>query len=168
MCVKVAQWCLTLCYAMDYTVHGIPQARILEWVAFPFSRGSSQPRERNGVSCIAGRFFTNRAITEAPQKGTLWLHGPGKHPGPPAWQARLLPLNHPCTSESDTFQMSAASLKGGWDPRGPGLKDRELWSNRATVLVPGAGLSVMLAMRWPLAPPWQKRFLLSLLMLGQQ
>ena len=42
--VKVAQLCPTLCNPMDYTVHGILQARILEWVAFPFSRGSSQPR----------------------------------------------------------------------------------------------------------------------------
>ena len=39
--VKVAQSCPTLCNTMDYTVHGILQARILEWVAFPFSRGSS-------------------------------------------------------------------------------------------------------------------------------
>ena len=38
---KVAQLCLTLCDPMDYTVHGIPQARILEWVAYPFSSGSS-------------------------------------------------------------------------------------------------------------------------------
>ena len=43
--VKVAQSCPTLCNSMDYTVHGILQARILEWVAFPFSRGSSQPRD---------------------------------------------------------------------------------------------------------------------------
>ena len=43
--VKVAQSCLTLCEPMGYTVHGILQARILEWVAFPFSRGSSQPRD---------------------------------------------------------------------------------------------------------------------------
>ena len=42
--VKVAQSFLTLCDPTDYTVHGILQARILEWVAFPFSRGSSQPR----------------------------------------------------------------------------------------------------------------------------
>ena len=42
--VKVAQSCLTLCDCVDYTVHGILQARILEWVAVPFSRGSSQPR----------------------------------------------------------------------------------------------------------------------------
>ena len=43
--VKVAQSCPTLCDPMDYTVHGILQARILEWAAFPFSRGSSQPRD---------------------------------------------------------------------------------------------------------------------------
>ena len=44
MKVKVAQLCLTLCNLVDYRVHGILQARILEWVAFPFSRESSQPR----------------------------------------------------------------------------------------------------------------------------
>ena len=49
---------------MDFTVLGIPQARILEWVAFPFSRGSSQPRGRTGVSGIASRFFTNLAVRE--------------------------------------------------------------------------------------------------------
>ena len=57
--VKVAQSCLTLCDPMDYTVHGILQARILEGVAFPFSRGSSQPRDATQVSRIAGRFFTS-------------------------------------------------------------------------------------------------------------
>ena len=57
--VKVARLCLTLCDLMVYTVHGILQARILEWVAFPFSRGSPQPRDRTKVSCIAGRFFTS-------------------------------------------------------------------------------------------------------------
>ena len=41
--MKVTQSCLTLCDPMDYRVHGILQARILEWVAVPFSRGSSQP-----------------------------------------------------------------------------------------------------------------------------
>ena len=57
--VKVTQSCLTLCDPMDYIVHGILQARILEWVAFPFSRGSSQSRDRNQVSHIVGRFFTS-------------------------------------------------------------------------------------------------------------
>ena len=54
--VKVAQSCQTLCDPMDYIVHGILQARILEWVAFPFSRGSSQPRDQTQVSRIAGFF----------------------------------------------------------------------------------------------------------------
>ena len=57
MKVKVTQLCLTLCDPMDYTVHGILQARMLEWVAFPFSRGSSQPRDRTQISCIAGKLF---------------------------------------------------------------------------------------------------------------
>ena len=63
--VKVAQSRLTLCNPMDYTVHGILQARILEWIAFPFSRGSSQPRDQTQISCIAGGFFTNLATREA-------------------------------------------------------------------------------------------------------
>ena len=46
---------------MGFTVHGILQARILEWVAFSFSRGSSQPRGWTQVSCIAGGFFTSWA-----------------------------------------------------------------------------------------------------------
>ena len=49
--VRVAQLCPTLCESMDYTVHRILQARILEWVAFPFSSGSSQPRNRTRVAC---------------------------------------------------------------------------------------------------------------------
>ena len=49
---------------MNYTVHGILQARILEWVAFPFSRGSSQPRDQTQVSPIAGRFFIHWANRE--------------------------------------------------------------------------------------------------------
>ena len=56
--VNVAQSCLTLCDPMDYTVHGILQARILEWVASPFSRGSSQPGNWTQVSHTAGRLFT--------------------------------------------------------------------------------------------------------------
>ena len=51
---------------MEYTVHGILQARILEWVAFPFSRGSSEPRDWTQVSHIAGGFITSWATR--PQK----------------------------------------------------------------------------------------------------
>ena len=59
----VTQLCLTLCETMGCTppgssVHGILQARTVEWIAIPFSRESFQPRDRTQVSCIAGRFFT--------------------------------------------------------------------------------------------------------------
>ena len=62
--VKVAQSCPTVCDPMDYTVHGILQARILACVAFAFSSGSSQPRDRTQVSHTAGRFFTSWATRE--------------------------------------------------------------------------------------------------------
>ena len=58
-------WNAMDCSLPDSFVHGILQARILEWVAISFSRGSSQPRDRSQVSCIAGRFFTNWATREA-------------------------------------------------------------------------------------------------------
>ena len=53
------------CSLPGSAVHGILQTRILEWVAFPFSRGSSWTRDWTQVSCIAGRFFTIWAIREA-------------------------------------------------------------------------------------------------------
>ena len=62
---KLLQSCPTVCDPMDYTVDGILQARILEWGAFPFSRGSSQPRDWTQVSHIAGGFFTSWATREA-------------------------------------------------------------------------------------------------------
>ena len=65
MCMRVlvTQSCLILCNPMNYyppgsLVHGNVQARILEWVAIPFFRGSPQPRDQTWISCIAGRFFT--------------------------------------------------------------------------------------------------------------
>ena len=66
----VTQSCLTLFDLMDCSppgssVHGISQARILEWVALPFSKGSSRPRDRTPVFCITGRFFTVWAIRKA-------------------------------------------------------------------------------------------------------
>ena len=68
--VLVTQLCLTLCDFMGcslpgFSVHGILQARILEWVAIPFSRGPSQPRDRTQVSHNAGGFFTVWATREA-------------------------------------------------------------------------------------------------------
>ena len=66
----VTQSCPTLCDPVDCSlpgssVHGIFQARVLEWVAIPFPRGSSRARDRTLVSCITGRFFTIQAIWEA-------------------------------------------------------------------------------------------------------
>ena len=66
----VAHSCPILCYPMDcslpgFSVHGILQARILGWVAIPFFRGSSWPRNQTQVSCTVGRFFTIWAIREA-------------------------------------------------------------------------------------------------------
>ena len=81
LCVLVAQSCPTLAIPMDCSpsgssVHGVFQARILEWVSMPFSRLSSHPRDRTWVSCIIGRFFTIWATREALYilKGsvTLW------------------------------------------------------------------------------------------------
>ena len=59
MKVKLAQSCLTLCDSLVYIVHGIVQARILEWLAFLVSRESSQPKDQAQVSCIAGGFSTS-------------------------------------------------------------------------------------------------------------
>ena len=66
MSVLFTQLCLTLWNPMDCSppgssVHEILEARILEWVAIPFSRGSSWPRDQTRGSCIAGRFFTTWA-----------------------------------------------------------------------------------------------------------
>ena len=83
--VEVTQLCPTLWYPMDYTVHGILQARILEWVAFPFSRGSSQPRDRTQVSHIVGGFFTSWATRTGyslQQKPCTWNSMP--------WTLRLM------------------------------------------------------------------------------
>ena len=69
--MKATQSCLTLCDPRDCSltgssVRGIFQARVLEWVAIAFSRGSSWPRDRTEVSCIAGRCFTIWATREIP------------------------------------------------------------------------------------------------------
>ena len=72
---EVAQSCPTLCDPMDYSLpgsslHGIFQARVLEWVAISFSRGSSQSKDRTRVSCIPGRCFNLWATRSNRQ---IWL-----------------------------------------------------------------------------------------------
>ena len=68
---EVAQFCPTLCCWIDYTVHGILQARILEWVAFPFSRGSSQPRSPALQACSS--WATKKALQVLPQLSVSFL-----------------------------------------------------------------------------------------------
>ena len=70
--VKVTQLCLTLCNPIDCIVHGILQARILQWVAVTFSRESSQPRDRSQVSHIAGGFLTTWATRKSPVGLEMW------------------------------------------------------------------------------------------------
>ena len=77
--MKVTQLCPTLCNPMDFStpassVHGIFQPSILEWIAIPFSRGSSQPRDQTCVSCIAGRFFVIWATREAHKSWKLSIN----------------------------------------------------------------------------------------------
>jgi len=116
--VKVAQSRLTLCDPMDYTVHGILQVRIPEWVAFPFSRGSLQPMDRTQVSHIAGRLFTSWATQQhnyilpalflsfsslaAPYSGT-------EVSSPPPWVPIPLPDQSPVALSSVQFSPSVVS-----------------------------------------------------------
>ena len=126
MLVLITQSYPTLCDPKNCSppvssVRGISQARLLEWVAYPFSRGSSRPRDWTWVSCIAGKFFTIWAIREtkivtpwtaahlAPLSMGLsgkeyWsglpfpppkdLPDPGIEPTSPALQEDYLPLRH--------------------------------------------------------------------------
>ena len=75
----VAQLCLILCDPMDYippgcSVHGILQARILEWVFIPFSRGSSLPRNQAVISCIAVGYLTAPATRKDPPERGREIH----------------------------------------------------------------------------------------------
>ena len=72
--VKVAQSCPSLCNPMGYTVHGILQARILEWGAFPFSRGSSQPRSP-ALQAILYQLSHTEAKSTCPSAGKWAAHG---------------------------------------------------------------------------------------------
>ena len=98
MKVKVAESCPTLCNPMDYTVHGILQGRILERVAFPFSRGSSQPRNWTRVSCIAGGRFISWAIVQfsSVAQSCLTLCDPMNHSMPG------LPVHHQLSESTQT------------------------------------------------------------------
>ena len=138
--MKVVQSCPTLCNSMDCIVHGILQARILEWVAFPFSRGSSQLRDRTQVSRIAGRFFTSWVTREAfrclcitesrPhtfQQNSLTIKSTCQSaPSPCPWVVWLypvFPINPVCSIHVHTHSplplplpLNHSTLHGEWDP----------------------------------------------------
>ena len=87
---EVAQSCLTLCDPVDcnllgFSVHGILQARILEWISISFSRGSSQPRDQIRVSRIGGRHFNLWATREALSAKELMLLNCGV--GEDSWES---------------------------------------------------------------------------------
>ena len=112
-CVLVTQSCSILCDPMDYnspgsSVHGISQARILEWVATSFSRGSSWPRNWTPVSCNAGRLFTGWA----PEKAYYWWRFMVRRQE----QNLFWPEDSPCPSRD------SHRTKAGWDGRKGGWK----------------------------------------------
>ena len=86
---------------MDYTVHGILQARILECVDFPFSRRSSQPRDRNQVSRIAGGFFISWATSRKEHSGNAGDAGSEEEV---ATHSSLLAWRRPWTEEPSGLQ----------------------------------------------------------------
>ena len=146
---------------MDYIVHGILQARILEWVAFPFSRGSSQPRDRTQVSHIAGGFFTSWATRKPFPVYRLWLNAfsgnrsrgcfseekdkvlwflKGWHRGISPCCYNLWKINLLCTKEGTANLLENPMDRGAWQATAHRVaKSWTDWSNLAhthTPLVP--------------------------------
>ena len=124
MKVLVAQWYVTLCDTTDcsqpgFSVHGIRQARVLEWVSIPFSRGSSWPRNWTRISCIAGRFFTIWA-TKPSIFSFLETFLEGQPQGPLSTEGCFLGLGHSTHSCVATrlrwvcFQRPTINIHGTW------------------------------------------------------
>ena len=129
---------------MNYTVHGILQARILEWVAFPFSRGSFQPRDQTQVFHIAGGFFTSWATREAqeywsgqPLPSPADLPDPGIELGSPALQADSLPAEpqgkpkRTGVGSLSLLQWISLTQELSWGLLR--LRRKARWSNRSTL-----------------------------------
>ena len=90
---------------MDYTADRILQDKLLEWVAFPSSRGSSQPRDRTQVSHIAGGFFTSWAAREAHSmsQGNFQMDGENVNNGKGTWVCKIWDES---LDEVDSFKSS--------------------------------------------------------------
>ena len=123
---EVTQSCPILCSSMDCSlpgssVHGTFQARVLEWVAISFSRGSSQPRDRTQVSGIAGRCFTVGATRETLQKETgFTFNQRAYHQIFSEWTSSSFMFPEPWASWQHSLNLSF--LKSKWE-----LKSLLLW-----------------------------------------
>ena len=127
--VEVTQLCPTLCDPMDFTVHGILQARILEWVAFPFSRGSFQPRDWTQISHIAGGFFTswvpkNTGVSSL-RHSPADLSNPGIEPESSALQ-----------EDSLSTDLSGQTIKGQKVGSGPNPGNPQPFSKITGIILP--------------------------------
>ena len=107
-CVRLFATPWTVAY--QPAIHGIFQARILEWATISFSRGSSQPRDRTQVSCIADRRFTIWATGKpwsswsyALQLNTMWTFEKGMKTNNGHWHKILWNLNKICTLVNNTI-----------------------------------------------------------------
>ena len=120
-----AQSCLTLCDPMDCSlpgssIHRIFQARILEWVAISFSRGSSRPSDQTWVSCTAGRFFTKWVISQCKIKSLK------KETSLMALVQRLVPTVPSCILFPTLFHGHGARTSFVYNQRSEGKKqDRQ-------------------------------------------
>ena len=113
--VKVNQSCLTLCDPMDHRVHGLLQARILEWVAVPSSRGSSQSGDQTQVSSIAGRLLNHQGSPRILE----WVASPlcNRSSWSRNWTRVFCPTGEFFTSWATLYQNSIS--KGNWEKLNP-------------------------------------------------
>ena len=139
MCL-VTQSCLTLCDPLDYrlpssSVHGILQARILEWVAIPFPRGSSQPKDRTQVSCIAGGFFNDWATPGKPEYVERWEYSKCQQRKEanskslknfPFWGTTLVDPGSRGICRNETFFMKTQAW--AWNTLSPPHHGFQIWS----------------------------------------
>ena len=147
----------TDCSPPGFSVHGILQARILEWIAIPFSRGASQPRDWTLVSCIAGKFFTIWAIG----KSSCYIYFTHYHSDSLILSQRLVPQMY--RNPLDLFIIASASLHFHWLPALPLLS---VWLANFLLYL-GNGIKFIKILSRLLLPGGFKKKPLSLLLVDQ-